>query len=154
MSEEEVGRQSSLVAFFVESGPIGYAGVEKANVYVVKMVGGVYPFAAGIVGLEVEVWRKGPALAGREIGSWSVLLAGALKLVGSWFSTDQSHPHRGIYLRSRYRELVSVARSHEWHVIRGPYSNPSADVYDFLGVLQRGEEQLVVERQKEYVVTA
>lgn len=43
---------NALIAFSIESRPVGHTGIEEADVYVIKMVGRVYPFAAAVVGLE------------------------------------------------------------------------------------------------------
>lgn len=60
---------NALIALFIESGPVGYAGVEETYVYVVEVVGRVYPFAAAVVGFEAKVWGGWDALARGEIGA-------------------------------------------------------------------------------------
>lgn len=49
--------RGSLVAFLVESWPIGNAGVEKADVDIVEVICWIDPLAAGVVRLEVKVRR-------------------------------------------------------------------------------------------------
>ncbi len=64
---------NALIAFSIESGPVGYAGIEETDVDVIEMVGRVYPFAAAVVGFEAKVWGGRNALAGREIGALVVV---------------------------------------------------------------------------------
>ncbi len=64
---------NTLVAFFVEGGPVGYAGVEETDVYVVEMVRRVYPFAAAVVGFEAEVWGRWYALTAGKVGALAVM---------------------------------------------------------------------------------
>lgn len=67
---------------------------------VVEVVNGVNPFAAGVIGLEAEVWREGPALAGCEVGSYEILLTQILRLVGWGIFTHQLRLHQGTCLQS------------------------------------------------------
>ena len=48
----------SLEAFFVEGGPVRNASVQESDVDVVEVVGGVDPFAAAVVDLEMEVCSR------------------------------------------------------------------------------------------------
>ena len=70
---------------------------------VIEVVNGVYPFAAGVIGLEAEVWREGPALAGCKVRSYEILLIQFLGLVGWGISTHQLRLHQGICLQSPYK---------------------------------------------------
>ena len=59
----------SLKAFFVKGGPVGNTSVEEADVNVIEMVWRVDPFAAAVVYLEVEIFRRRCFVEGRgEIG--------------------------------------------------------------------------------------
>ena len=60
----------SLKAFFVKGGPVGNTSEEKADVNIIKMVWRVDPFAAAVVNLKAEIFRRRYLLEGwGEIGS-------------------------------------------------------------------------------------
>ena len=60
----------SLKAFFVKGGPVGNTSEEEADVNVIEVVWRVDPFAAAVVNLEVEIFRRRYLLEGwGEIGS-------------------------------------------------------------------------------------
>ena len=60
----------SLKAFFVKGGPVGNTSEEEADVNVIEVVWRVDPFAAAVVNLEAEIFRRRYLLEGwGEIGS-------------------------------------------------------------------------------------
>ena len=59
---------SSLIALFVEGGPVRNASIEKSHVHVIEMVQGIDPFTAAIVDLEAKVFGWSSLVSWGEIG--------------------------------------------------------------------------------------
>ena len=97
-----------LVAFLIESIPVGDATIEHAYMDVVEVIRWVHPGTTAVVNLELKIGREVFVLHAGEVGALGIPMSCSILYEGSNVSTYQSRGPWEIVRQNFYEEISTV----------------------------------------------